>query len=138
MLNDVSSETRQCAVKVLVVEDETIVGMDLVMLLEEWGYAAKGPLKNVPKALKLLESFAPDVAILDVNLGEGTTSAPIAERLAEMKVPFLFLTGYDETRYVSGGTHIDAPHLRKPLDDHELRNALADLAPQPWAGDRPA
>lgn len=116
-------------VSVLVVEDETLVGMDLVMLLEEWGYTALGPIKSVEEALREVERSAPDVAILDVNLGKGRTSLPIADRLAKLSIPFMFLTGYDPSRYeTSDAANYGAPHLRKPVSERALRNALSEMA----------
>ena len=118
-------------VKVLVVEDETLVGMDLVIMLEEWGYAAEGPLKSVSRALNVLQKSVPDVAILDINLGNGETSFPIAAKLSEMNVPFLFLTGYDQSRFHASEEWLDAPHLRKPLEEPALRDVLSKIAPKP-------
>ncbi len=121
----------EAPLKVLVVEDEVLIGMDLVMLLEEWGYTADGPVKSVQSALESVKAAPPDLAILDVNLGDGRTSIPIAARLAEMNIPFVFLTGYDPSRYDDVSTAPNAPHLRKPLDQQALRDLISEITRRP-------
>jgi len=104
--------------------------MDLVMLLEEWGYEARGPLRTPREALEAIEEKPPDLGILDVNLGNGETSLPIAEVLASDGIPFVFLTGYDPARYSSEEAFGRAPHLRKPVAQGTLRNLLLEILPQ--------
>jgi CheY-like chemotaxis protein len=123
-------EEQKGAPKVLVVEDEMLIGMDLVMLLEEWGCSATGPVRTVASALSAVEAQRPDVAILDVNLGDGETSIPIAMELAESGIPFAFLTGYDPSRLDDGATALKAPFLRKPVNERELREVLSQLVPR--------
>lgn len=114
--------------KVLVVEDELLIGMDLVAMLEEWGYAASGPHQSAEAASEAIEDEVPDLAILDVNLGQGKTSMPVAERLKAAGTPFLFLSGYERSRYDRERTLAEAPHLRKPVTERALRGILAEIA----------
>ncbi|MGZ9810487.1 response regulator [Pseudoroseicyclus sp. H15] len=108
-------------------EDEILIGMDLVMTLEEWGYVADGPHANPSDAIGAIESFAPDVAILDVNLGNGATSMPIAEKLQERGTPYLFVTGYNSARYAASSSIEAAPNLRKPVNEAQLRAKLKEI-----------
>ena len=55
--------------RILVVEDEALIAMDLQALLEEAGYCVLGPANTSEAALALIERDEPDVALLDVNLG---------------------------------------------------------------------
>ena len=88
----------------------------------------RGPLRSVENTLARLEVEAPALAILDVNLGHGKTSISIAKRLSEMNIPFVFLTGYDPVRYDNNTTAPNAPQLSKPLDEHEFRGLLIEIA----------
>lgn len=115
--------------KVLVVEDEVIVGMDLVMMLEEWGYEVEGPYRSSGEALESITRFRPGLAILDVNLGRGDTSLPMAEELHARGTPFLFLTGYSPSRYADQAAFNTAPHLRKPVNERALRSLLVEISP---------
>ncbi len=78
---------------VLVVEDQLIIALDLEMLLREQGAEDVQLCGSAEDALKCIASDQPDVAILDVNLGN-TTSFPVAKELQRLGVPFIFATGY--------------------------------------------
>lgn len=81
--------------RVLVVEDEALVAMDLEMILEDLGCSVVGPVMRFDRALELIDKdVAADVAILDVNLG-GQQVFPLAERLMDRHLPIIFATGYD-------------------------------------------
>jgi DNA-binding response OmpR family regulator len=114
--------------RILVVEDEVLVGMDLVMMLEDWGYTADGPHSTVKDALMAVETFDPQIAILDMNLGNGETSLPVAEVLDSRSTPFIFLTGY--TRLDAAGNPLaeGAPRMTKPVAEGELRSMLRKVA----------
>ena len=108
--------------RLLIVEDEMLVLMQIETVLEELGcvvYAAA----DVAKALHLFEREQFDAAIIDVNLGE-ENSYPIADALAKRGTPFAFSTGYGDH-----GERIDfaqRPILKKPY----VRAALIDVCRQ--------
>jgi DNA-binding response OmpR family regulator len=79
---------------VLVVEDETLVALELAETLQEAGFAVLGPAASVDEAIALLDRSGCALAILDVNLGNGTTSLPIAARLRNEGLPFFVTSGY--------------------------------------------
>lgn len=100
---------------VLVVEDEIIVGMDLAVSLEDAGFAVLGPFASCDAALEALEGpDALSAGVLDINLGDGVTSAPIAETLRERGVPFVFLSGYTAGRNAIFEQFPEAPRISKP------------------------
>lgn len=82
-------------IKVLLVEDEVIVAMEVGLALEDAGAKVVGPIDRLSKGLALLsdDQVQIDVAILDINL-HGQEVFPIAERLMQRGVPFLFHTGH--------------------------------------------
>src|SRR4029078_4974801 len=77
-------------------EDEPLIAMVLVDILEEAGCTVVGPAHDADQAAKLIAENAIDVAVLDVNLGSGRTSATIADSLKSVGTPFVFATGYGE------------------------------------------
>src|SRR5262245_35848583 len=79
--------------RVLVVEDETMLFFLAEDMLSELGCAAVVHASRVKDALAFLSAERPDVAMLDVNLA-GEQAYPGAERLASIDVPFVFATGY--------------------------------------------
>ncbi len=113
---------------ILLLEDQMLIAMDIEASLAERGYSAVTTTNSVREALVVLERQRPDVAILDINLGE-TTSLPVAEALKRLSVPFIFATGYGEGTSIPEG-FADVPIVRKPYDIAAVVAALAGvLAP---------
>jgi CheY-like chemotaxis protein len=112
--------------RVLVVEDEMLVLMNIEAALADLGCTAISVAATVDDALLLLESESFDVAMLDVNLA-GEASYNVADALALRSIPFVFSTGYGaqgiESRFDG------RPVLRKPYSDQQLGAALAGLLP---------
>lgn len=67
--------------RILVVEDEPFIAFDLMMAIEEAGAVAVGPAATVAEALDFIRTHAPDGAILDVNLPDGTVG-PVLDMLS--------------------------------------------------------
>ena len=108
----------------LVVEDETIVSLLVEGMLMDLGCDDVWYASSVDEALGILAEHTPDAAVLDVNLG-GEPAYPIARRLAEAQVPFVFATGYG-----ASGVHEDwagRPVLQKPFQTDMLAAALASV-----------
>ncbi len=78
--------------RILLVEDDMLIQMELEFVLRDAGAAVVGPCRSVAEALPLADAAALDAAILDFGLG-AETAAPIAQHLAARAVPFLFYTG---------------------------------------------
>lgn len=78
--------------RILIVEDESFVVIELVEAVERSGGAVVGPVPTVAEALALLDRHKIDAAILDVQLLDGEIS-PVALRLIEQGTPLVFQTG---------------------------------------------
>jgi CheY-like chemotaxis protein len=111
--------------RILIVEDETIVGMELESLLERQGCTVVGPAPTVARALELLGRESPDAALLDLNLN-GQPAIPVAAALLARKVPFVVVTGYGAGQS-SDPELRGAPRIDKPVDHLELVRTLAEL-----------
>jgi DNA-binding response OmpR family regulator len=113
---------------VLIVEDEVLVGTEVFALVESWGYAASGPHTTSARALSAIETCPPDLAVLDLDLGDGDTSVPVAQALTARAIPFILLTGHDPSEMRGMDAVIAAPLLRKPLSRECLRGLLEAIA----------
>ena len=69
---------------ILVAEDETIVAWDLCATVEEAGYTVEGPYTDISSAMLAYQKQKPDLAILDVQLGDGVVY-PLAEQMMAEK-----------------------------------------------------
>jgi two-component system, response regulator PdtaR len=81
--------------RILIVEDEYFIATDLARLLRKEGYEIAGPAPSVEQALVLIREQAPTAAVLDIQLNEEQSYA-VADHLASLDTPFLFLTSYTE------------------------------------------
>lgn len=79
--------------RILVVEDDFLIALDLEFMLEGLGQTVIGPVARVHEALALIESETPDAALLDINLGAETSFAA-ARALARSGTPFAFVTAH--------------------------------------------
>jgi DNA-binding response OmpR family regulator len=109
------------SVRVLVVEDEAIVAIDIADQLTEAGFLVVGPAPSVAKALKLIEQVGCDVAVLDVNLRD-ETAEPVARELRLRRTPFLFMSAVSRDHLPSGFN--DEVLLPKPARPATLVAAL--------------
>ena len=111
--------------RVLVIEDEVIVGMMVEDMLTELGCEVAAIATHFTQALELAQTLAVDFAVLDVNLN-GKPSFPVADTLKARGIPFAFATGYGAK--LLAGSHAEAPRLQKPFQIEELAAVLRGCA----------
>ena len=116
---------RLSGLRVLVVEDELVIAMELENLLRRLGCIALDAVPTIQQALGVLASEQLDLVVLDVNL-QGQRVTPVAEALKERSVPFVVVTGYGSERLPEKALQ-DAPCLRKPVNGKQLASVIADI-----------
>lgn len=108
--------------EILVVEDDYFIAEEVTLALDEAGACVVGPAAKVEQALRLVaatENLA--CGLLDVHLQDEVVY-PVAVELQRIKVPFIFLTGYD-----AEAIHPDfatVPRLEKPFNIRHAAFAL--------------
>ena len=108
---------------VLLVEDNLIIAVDAEDILRSMGVQRVTVCGSVSRALAALEEGDVDFAVLDINLGS-ERSIPVAERLMEDWIPFIFASGYGEKANLSEALR-SVPVLAKPYDAEGMRKAVA-------------
>jgi len=106
---------------VLIVEDDPIIALGFEDTLLSLGVTMVRVAANVATALRAIDERVPEFALLDVGL-VGEKSVAVAERLAELDIPFAFATGYGADRVPTG--FADRPRLPKPCTTDVLLAAL--------------
>jgi CheY-like chemotaxis protein len=107
-----------------VVEDETIISLEIEQMLQDLECGPIWHAANVVQALAVLAQHRPDVALLDVNLGREKVF-PVADMLIARTIPFIFSTGYGRD-----GLPLEWarwPVIQKPYLMRELALALTPL-----------
>ena len=114
--------------KILVVEDNFLIADVLCEALRGYGCEVVGPAQNVERGEHLVDQAETDDgrltgALLDVNLN-GQTSFPLASKLLERGVPFIFLTGYGDQGGAVPEEFKSARRLSKPYSFDELARLI--------------
>jgi DNA-binding LytR/AlgR family response regulator len=107
---------------VLIVEDDPIIALDFEDTILGFGVKSARTAGSVAKALDLIADRAPDFALLDVGLVREKSFA-IAQRLDELKIPFVFVTGYGADVRLPP-EFCNVPRLTKPYSSDALRALL--------------
>lgn len=110
---------------VLLVEDSVIIALDLEGLLRNQGATEVLSVASVAAGRAILSRLTPNVAVLDINLGQ-ETSIPLADELHDRGIPYLFLSGYGDDVDLTD-RHRGAPRIGKPIDRDALLDAIAGL-----------
>ena len=112
----------------LVVEDKSLIALDLVDRLKRLGAVEVRPASTEQESLSLLEQHSFDCALLDANL-HGRPVENVAAALTQYRIPFVFITGYG--RIGLPAAFQQAPVLAKPINDGELLEAVTALISKP-------
>lgn len=112
--------------RVLIVEDEALIGIELERTLTQAGATVIGPIPDHRTALRIAGSERFDCALLDANLG-GISSEDVCRTIEQRGLPFLLLTGYERPGFPEHW-----PMLRKPARDQEVTAALCAVLNDAW------
>ncbi len=110
--------------RVLVVEDEPLVAMELAAVVEDAGHVVIGPASTCAQALELAASHAPHIALLDGNLN-GERIDEVADILSAQGIAFGFVSGYGKEHLPASHGH--RPMAAKPFLPFEIENLLRVL-----------
>ena len=106
--------------RVLIVEDEPLIAMDLAEMLAQLGHETVATVRTVEDALNAVR-LRPDVVLLDINLG-GQMSYDVANHCTLEGIPVVLTTGYQVSDVPEGLRH--CPVLSKPTGPRELDRAM--------------
>ena len=112
---------------ILVVEDNTIEAKDIASALKQFGHHVVGTVKDYSYALDMIESFSPDLIILDINLQGTHTGIDLADTLRkeQKNIPFIYLTAYFDEITIQKAVQTDPiAYLGKPFKREELKSAI--------------
>ena len=110
--------------RVVVVEDEALIRMDVVATLQEAGYEIIGEGADGEEAVKLATELTPDLVVMDIKMPkmDGITAA---EKIAELKIPVVLLTAFSQTDFVTRAAEVGAmAFVTKPFKPQDLLPAI--------------
>jgi PAS domain S-box-containing protein len=125
---ETSAKENPKAARILVVEDEALVALQVQGDLQQAGFHVIGPARSLKHGLLLATQEEFDAALVDISLGRDT-SAAIADQLLARSIPFVFATGYSEASMLP--KHLrEIRRLKKPYVAAEMQEILSDLMAQ--------
>lgn len=113
--------------RVLVVEDNPLVGLMVVDELADAGHDVIGPERSFQSALKALDGEECDCALIDIDLADGRTGPALAAKLSEERgVTAIFISGQSELAQTARDGAVGL--LGKPVDPHVLLETIRCVA----------
>ena len=120
------------ALRVMIVEDEMLLALDLEDMLLDAGYTVVGQASDMPQALAIAESMdgGIDVAIMDINLARGSNGVETAAALRQRwNIPSLFVSGnLDERTRQMAMQWQPIGFVGKPYSEREVLTVIRTAA----------
>jgi CheY-like chemotaxis protein/DNA-directed RNA polymerase specialized sigma24 family protein len=112
---------KQASAKVLIIEDEPVIAMDIAGIVEALGHDVVGVAGRKDEAVELAKRHLPDLVLADVQLLDGDSGiVTVQEILKSMTAPVIFVTGFPE-RLLTGDGMEPAFIVTKPFDPETLK-----------------
>ncbi len=113
------------AMRILIVEDEALVALEVESILSLAGHEPVAVADDLETALAAVEEMTPDFALVDIQLARGASGLDVAAALKEKGIPTLFATGNcpKETR-----NDLAIGCLHKPFSDRSLTGAVEAIS----------
>ena len=112
------------ALRVVVVEDEGLIRMDVVATLQEAGYEVVGEGSDGEEAIKLATELQPDLVVMDIKMPK-LDGISAAEKIAELKIPVVLLTAFSQSDLVARAASAGAmAYVTKPFKPTDLLPAI--------------
>ena len=110
------------SLRILIVEDEILIALELESLLQDAGHEVVGMAASSQDAVALGQRLGPDLAFVDIHLTDGPTGIDVARRLGDQGVAVLFMTA-NAKRIPDGFTEAHGV-IAKPYTERGVRQAL--------------
>ena len=111
--------------KVMIIEDETIIAMDLKGIVQALGHEVTGVARTHSAAIKLAAERRPDLILADIQLADGSSGVDAVNELMGTlgDVPVIFVTAFPE-RLLTGDRPEPAFLISKPYSEEQVRSAV--------------
>ncbi len=112
--------------KILIVEDESIIALDIENMLKGLGYSVPAVLNRGEDAVKKSEEIEPDLVLMDINLKGTMDGVKAAEIIhTRLNIPVIYLTAYSDNETLQRATKTNPyGYIPKPIDCLELHTLI--------------
>ncbi len=118
---------RQTRARILIIEDEPIIAMDIEMIVRDLGHDVVAVATTHREAVTEAQKHQPGLVLADIQLADNSSGIEaVQEILSDLKVPVVFITAFPE-RLLTGDRPEPAFLLTKPYQPATLRAAIAQV-----------
>jgi DNA-binding response OmpR family regulator len=112
--------------RILVVEDESIIALDLQNILQNFGFEVCCVVSSGEESIHAANQSSPDVILMDVKLKGAMNGIEAAKEIHKsLNIPVIYLTAFgDESTVRDALTHRDFAYIRKPFEEREIEMAV--------------
>ncbi len=112
--------------RILIVEDETIVALDIKRVLINLNYEVTDCVKNYDNAISSIIKSSPDIILMDIHLKNSKDGIETTEDIQKIKnIPIIYLTAYsDENTIIRAIKTNPVSYLLKPFNADELKSTI--------------
>ncbi len=116
---------RQTRTEVLIIEDETLISMELSRIVEDLGHGVAGVARTRTEAAAAAERTRPGLVLADIQLADGSSGIDaVKDILGSFSVPVIFITAFPE-RLLTGERPEPTFLLTKPFDPRTVKAAIS-------------
>ena len=115
--------------KILIVEDENIIALDIRSMLEDLGYMVSDVVSSGEESIKRASKTRPDLILMDIKLKGNLDGVSAGEEIIkQFRIPIVYLTAYSDQntiKRISGGKNGNhSAVINKPFDEEELQSII--------------
>ena len=111
--------------KIIIVENESIIALDLKLRLENFGYNVMDTAFNGEDVIEKIGEINPDIVLMDIQLNGNLDGIQIANEIHKLyNIPFIYLSGHDSTILKREKETESSGFITKPFEDTEIQKAI--------------
>lgn len=112
--------------KILIVEDESIVALDMKNTLTNFGYEVTNCVTNYNDAVNSVQTNKPELILMDINLGNGKDGINVAEEIQiSQDIPIIYITAFADEKTINRAIKTNpVSYLIKPFKREELKSNI--------------
>lgn len=114
------------SLRIMIVEDEPVISEEIAAIIEDLGYTPAAKTLHAKDVMNNFRLAAPDLVLMDINLGSGKDGIQLAAEIKnEKNIPLIFLTSYSDKAIVDRAKAVNPEgYIVKPFDEKDLQVAI--------------
>ena len=126
---DKKSKNTEKSARILIVEDENIIALDIQYILQKMGYDVFAIVSSGEESINIASLSMPDIVLMDIKLKGKMNGIQAAESIYnQFSIPIIYISAYgDEIAYVQSGRAEPFEYIRKPFIEGEIEDKISEV-----------